>query len=270
MIISAGVISKTGALFLGDFLPHEVKLAISKHANNFLYMLEIEDDDIDLPYLETSHLRYTYKQTDDLYWILVTQPDSNLTSDVDLLGRFVCTIMEYGASETNSCTLTDEQKDLFYRHIWRPWDENHQCPTCGRHSNQSEIWDLEFDTRLQFLRQIRDGNVAEEDVSYFNGLIAESWSISSKLSQKSDLDAYASDSDSFCSSETKSISEETVIDGCRLACRLEDIRLATKRIQDPYLRLFARRDLLSQSDFNPHTQTSSAPSFEELETMCLS
>lgn len=267
MILSAAIISKAGRIFYADYLPEEVILDISKHANAFLYTLQISDDDVDLPYIETTYVRYTYKQTDDLYWLLVTRPESNLSSDVDLLGRFVCTIMEYGASETNSDTLTDEQRDLFYRHIWRPWDDNPQCPTCGRHNNQTEIWDGEFDIRLQFLKQIRDGHVNYDDVNYFNGLIAESWKISSRLSSKSDSgqnqDGYNSESDSLCS-----ISEETVIDGCRLACRLEDIRLEAKRIQDPYLRLFARRDLLKDSNFNLQTQMISAPSFEELDSTC--
>lgn len=265
MIISAAIVSRAGDVFYPSDIPHSLKVDISKHARTFLYTLEIEDDDIELPYIETTYQRYVYKQTDDLYWLLVTKTDSNLISDVNLLGKFVCTIMEYGLSETNSTTLTDEQKELFYRHIWRPWDEDPQCPTCGRYNNQAEIWEREFDSRVQFLISIRDGRVDESDVKYFSGLISESWAISAKLSSKS-KDDLNSETDSVCSSETRSISEETVIDGCRLACRLEDIRLELKRIQDPYLRLFARRDLLVGSAFNQQTQISSAPSFEELDS----
>jgi hypothetical protein len=268
MIVSCAIISKAGKIFYADFLPQEVKLDISKNANTFLYTLNIEDDDIELPYIETTYLRYVYKQTDDLYWLLVTKPESNLVSDVNLLGKFVCTIMEYGQSDTNSDTLTDEQKELFYRHLWRPWDEAPQCPTCGRYNNQAALWEGEFDCRLQFLIQIRDGHMDPNDVRYFNGLISESWAINASLTSKADRHGYDSESDSVCSSETRSISEETVIESCRLACRLEDIRIEIKRIQDPYLRLFARRDLLTGSAFNQQSQLSSAPSFEELDSTC--
>lgn len=268
MIVCAVIVSKSGDVFCPDHLPYDIRVDISKHATAFLYAISIEDDDVELPYAETTHLRYVYKQTEDLYWILVTKPESKIQSDVDLLGRFVCTIMEYGSSETNSKTITDEQRDLFYRHIWRPWDEDAQCPTCGRHSNSSELWEREFESRVQFLINIRDGHVDDNDVKYFNGIIAESWNISAKLSSKSKSihDQCDSDNDSLCSSEVRSISEETVIDGCRLACRLEDIRLELKRIQDPYLRLFARRDLLIGSAFNQPNHISSAPSFEELDS----
>lgn len=264
MIISAAIISKEGQLFCPDFIPCEYRSIISKHANSFLYALGIEDDDVELPYIETSHLRYVYKQTENLYWILVTNTDSDLMSDVNLLGKFVCTIMEYGSSETNSDTLTHEQRDLYYRHIWRPWDEDPQCPTCGRY-NITEVWNREFNSRVQYLISMRDGHIDDSDVSYFNALISESWAIREKLYNKSNpkcdqMDDLNSESDSVCSSETKSISEEIVIDGCRLTCRLEDIRIELKRIQDPYLRLFARRDLLVGS--TAIDQACSAPSFE--------
>lgn len=265
MIITAAIISNEGQLFCPDFIPCEYRSVISKHANLFLYTLGIEDDEIEITYIETTYLRYVYKQTGDLFWILVTCNDSDLMSDVNLLGKFVCTIMEYGSSETNSDTLTHEQRDLYYRHIWRPWDEEPQCPTCGRY-NIAEVWNREFETRVQYLVSIRDGHVDDNDVMYFNALLTESWAIRDKLFNKSNpkcsQDDLNSESDSVCSSETKSISEEIVIDGCRLTCRLEDIRLELKRLQDPYLRLFARRDLLGGTTFND--QTCSAPSLEDL------
>lgn len=264
MIVSCAIISRGGRIFYADFLPQEVKLSVSKEANTFLYALNLEGSELDLPYLETTYLRYVYKQTDDLYWVLVTKNESNLESDVKLLGRFVCTIMEYGQSSTNSDTLTDEQRDLFYRHLWRPWDEAPQCPTCGRYNDQVALWEGEFDSRLQFLIQIRDGHMEQSDVCYFNGLIAESWIVNSSLA-KADQRGHDSESDSVCSSETRSISEETVIDGCRLACRLEDLRTEVRRLQDPYLRLFARRDLLTESTFNPISQISSAPSYDDFD-----
>lgn len=269
MIVCAAILSKSGAVFFADFLPQKVKLDISKHANSFLYTLGIEDDDIDLPYVETTYVRYVYKQTDDLYWLLVTKPESNLTKDVNLLGKFVCTIMEYGSPVTDSSSLTDEQRNLYYRHIWRAWDDNAQCSFCGRYNHPAEIWEQEFDARLQFLIRIRDGDVDDKDVEYFNGLISESWLVHTKLTQKSNAreeNNYDFDSDSVCSEE--SISEETVIDGVRLACRFEDIHLAVKRLQDPYLRLFVRRDLLIDSTSSMQTQISSAPSFEELDSTC--
>lgn len=269
MIVGCAIISKHGIVFYADFLPHDVRKEISKHANEFLYALNIEDEDVDLPYIETTYLRFVYKETDDLYWLLVTKTESDLESDINLLGRFVCTIMEYGLSDTNSSTLTDEQKDLYYRHLWRPWDESPECPTCGRFNNQATLWEGEFDSRLQFLIQIRDGHMETNDVSYFNGLIDESWAITSNLNSKA-LQGNNSESDSVCSSETKSISEEIVIEGCRLACRLEDVRIEIKRIQDPYLRLFAKRDLLTGSKFSSQAQRSSAPSFEDLDITCRS
>ena len=265
MIKSAAIISKAGKILLPSYIPDELKKDIRNHANTFLYTLDIEDDDVELPYLESTYLRYVYKQTDDLFWLLVTGTESNLISDVNLLGKFVCTIMEYGPSDINSSTITEEQKELFYRHIWRPWDEEPQCPTCGRYNNQSEIWEREFDTRVQFIINIRDGHVEEQDVKYFNGLVSESWAISAKLLNRAKEDT-KSETDSLCSSETRSISEETVIDGCRLACRLEDIRLELKRLQDPYLRLFARRDLLVGSTFQQPATMSSAPSFDEIDS----
>lgn len=271
MIVSVAILSKNGNIFCSNHLPYQVKADISKHANNFLYSLSVEDDETELPYIETTTLRYIYKQTEDLYWLLVTKPESDMFTDIHLLGKFVCTIMEYGSSDTNSMTLTDEQRELFYRHIWRPWDEGSQCPFCSCHCNSPGLWEREFDSRLQFLISIRDGHVGEDDINYFTGLIAESWAISAKLSPKwnSDTiaDEFTSDSDSVCSNETRnSISEEAVIDGCRLKCRLEDLRLEVVRIQDPYLRLFARRDLLDDTCYSQNNQVSSAPTFKELDS----
>lgn len=273
MIISAAILSKKGDVFCSNYLPTELKNDIKQHASKFLYAISIEDDDIELPYIETTNQRYIYKQSGDLYWLLVTKTESDMFNDIELLGRFVFTILEYGSLETNSTTLTDEQRDLFYRHIWRPWDEGAQCPFCNCHCNSPGVWEREFDNRLQFLMDIRHGRVDEKDANYFNGLIAESWHVSVKISPKwkqgCPSDGPSSESDSFCSSEddNQSISEETVIYGCRMKCRLEDIRIELLRIQDPYLRLFARRDLLSGSMFDPHNcQISSAPSLRDLDS----
>lgn len=268
MIISAAIVSEKGDVFCSNFLPCELKSDISKHANNFLYALSIEDGDIELPYIETSDLRYIYKQTGDLYWLLVTKTESEMFNDIHLLGKFVCTIMEYGSTETNSATLTDEQRELFYRHIWRPWDEGAQCPCCNCHCTSPGTWEREFESRLQYLIRTRDGDVDENDSSYFSGLISEAWAISAKLSPKwnsVNRQNDFSDTDSACSDESKnqSISEETVIDGCRLKCRLEDIRIELGRIQDPYLCLFSRRDLLIGSAYNQ--DIGSAPTFKELD-----
>lgn len=268
MIISAAIISKNRDIFCSNHLPYEVKIDVSKHAHNFLYSLSIQDDDVDLPYIETTNLRYIYKQTDDLYWLLVTKLDSDMLSDINILGKFVCTVMEYGSSETNSTTLTDEQRELFYRHIWRPWDDTSACSFCNCHCNSPERWERELLTRLQFLIGIRDGNVGDTDVIYFNSLIAECWSISAKFSpnwnqigKKSEFD---SETESTCSDNSiSSISEEKLIDGCRLKCRLEDLRIELDRLQDPYLRLFAKRDLLIEDcETGPF---STAPSLKALE-----
>lgn len=253
MIVSAAILSKKGDIFSSDNLPHKLLADVSKHAKDFLYAISIQDDEIELPYIETTSVRYIYKQTDDLYWLLVTKPESEMFIDINLLGRFVCTIMEYGSTETNSTTLTDEQRELFYRHIWRPWDgSNCSVCTCSCNSNSPVVWQREFESRLQFLISIRDGHVDDDDVTYFNRLISEAWVVSTRLSP----DEFGSDDDSVCSK--MSIGEETLIDCCKFKCRLEDIRLETLRIQDPYLRLFARRDLLVGSHFN--YQISSAPS----------
>lgn len=268
MIVSAAIVSKDGELFYSDLLPQELRPDIKKHAKDFIYSLRIVDENFDLPYIETTYLRYIYKQTDDLFWLLVTRPESKMHADIRLLGKFVCTIMECISSETTSQTLTEEQRDLFYRHIWRPWDDDPQCPFCDRCNNSSEVWEREFEGRVQFLINIRDGHCHHDDVAYFNGLIAESWNTSIKLSTKSfprhNHDEFNSDSDSVCSSETKSISEEALIDGCRLKCRLEDLRMEIKRIQDPYLRLFARRNLLDDTEFGQINAMSSAPYYDEL------
>lgn len=271
MIVSAAIVSKNGDLFCSDFLPYELRVDISKHANNFLYALKIEGDETEFPYIETTNLRYIYKQTDDLYWLMVTRPESEMFNDINLLGRFVCTIMEYGSSDTNSSTLTDEQRDLFFRHIWRPWDEGSQCPFCAGCCNSPGTWDREFDSRLQFLISIRDGHIDDSDANYFGGLIAEAWQVSSKLiprwSHKNHEDS--TDTDSVCSTASlsnQSISEEILIDGCRMKCRLEDIRIELSRLQDPYLRLFAKRNLLVGSHFNQNNQISSAPSMNEFDS----
>lgn len=275
MIVSAAILSKKGDVFCANYLPTELKNDIRQQATKFLYAISIEDDDVELPYIETTSLRYIYKQSGDLYWLLVTKPESDMFNDIECLGKFVFTILEYGSTETNSSTLTDEQRDLFYRHIWRPWDEGAQCPFCSCHCNSPGVWEREFESRLQFLMDIRHGHVDERDANYFNGLIAESWHVSVRVSPKWNpsgaiSDGPSSESDSFCSSEdddNHSISEEAVIYGCRMKCRLEDIRIESIRIQDPYLRLFARRDLLSGSMFDPqNNQISSAPSLRDLDS----
>lgn len=273
MIISATIVSQNNQVFHSSQVPRDIQKEAEKHAEEFLYARSIEDNEIEFPYIETTHVRYIYKQTDDLFWLLVTDVDSNMFTDIHHLGRLVCAIMEYGASDTNSSTITEEQCDLFYRHLWRPWDEYNECPTCGdrKSTDLPEIWEKEFEDRVSFLLSIRDGHLKDVDVNYFNGLIAESWSISEKLAPKRkpnpNSDDLYQDADSCCSSESQSISEETVIDGCRLKCRLEDIRLEIRRLQDPYLRLFARRDLLSNTPLEFYkAATCTAPSMEELDT----
>lgn len=271
MIVCAAIVSKSGSIFHSSQHPPGLKADLSKHVNNFLYALSIEDDDLELPYIETTDLRYVYKQTDDLYWLMVTKPESDMFNDIHLLGKFVCTILEYGPSETNSDTLMDEQRELFYRHIWRPWDEETHCFFCSSPTCLDELWGREFENRLQFLTSIRDGHINDDDVHYFNGLIAEAWAVSAKLSpkwsSKFNQESYPSDTDSICSEQSRSlsISEETVIDNCRLKCLLQDIVLTLSRLQDPYLRLFARRDLLISSNSEPENQICSAPSLKEID-----
>lgn len=270
MIISAAIVSQDGKVFYSNSMPSYLKRGIANHTKDFLYSLSVEDDQIELPYIETTSLRYIYKQTEDLYWLLVTKLESDMFNDIKLLGKFVCTIMEYGALETTSTTLTDEQRDLFYRHIWRPWDEGSQCPFCNCHCGTPELWQREFESRLQFLISIRDGNIDDNEAFYFAGLVNEAWTINAKLTPRwisGQQDCPNSDSDSLCSctSDAQSISEENLIDGCRLKCRLEDIRLELNRLQDPYLRLFARRDLLPEYNGNGR-QMSSAPLFKELDS----
>ena len=238
MIVSAAIVSQSGEVYLADFLPEAVEKDIQDHANSFFFTINRDGNSVELPYIETSYFRYVYKETGDLYWLMVTKTESNLQSDIDLLGKFVCTIMEYGSSETNSNTLTIEQKDLFYRHIWRAWDEIPQCPLCDRYQDQVKTWERDLESRIQFLASIRDGQVNDQDVAYFNELISESWAISAKL-------AHDDVGDRGCSDD--SISEAALVDGCRLACLLEDIRLQMKRIEDPYKRLFVRRDILTHS-----------------------
>lgn len=267
MIIGAAILTKSGNLFCPDFIPYGLKKDTLEHVSNFLYALSLEGDDIELPYIETTNLRYIYKLTDDLYWLLVTKVESDMFTDINLLGRFVCTIMEYGMSETNSTTLTDEQCQLFYRHILRPWDENDRCSFCCQPCIGPELWQRDFEARLQFINGVRDGQIEDNDVNYFNGLISEAWLISEKLSPRWNASKNhqlrqgdsQSDTDSLCSSD-HSISEETVIECCRLKCRLEDIRIELTRLQDPYLRLFARRDMLVDSD----AQNGTAPTLKDL------
>lgn len=270
MIVSAAIVSEKSELFCSNKLPYELQLDISKHANNFLYSLSLEDSEIELPYIESTDLRYIYKQTGDLYWLLVTKIESDLFNDIRILGKFVCTIMEYGSSETNSSTITDKQRELFYRHIWRPWDEAPYCPFCSGTSMSPEMWWHEFESRLNFLVDLSNGELDDKDVDYFNALMSEAWLISAKLSPKWMLNGHErlSDSESVCSDQSReSISEEAVIDGCKLKCQLEDIRIELARIQDPYLRLFAKRNLLlGSSYYNPDKAISSAPTFKELES----
>jgi len=79
---------------------------------------------------------------------MVTKIESNVDPDIDLLGKFFCTIMEFGSSETNSNTLTIEQKDLFYIHIWRAWDKNPQSHLCGRYQDQVKTWERDLESRF--------------------------------------------------------------------------------------------------------------------------
>lgn len=260
MILSLAIVSKTGEIFYPYELPDEVRGCISKHAKDFLYALKIQNGDLELPYIETSALRYVFKETEDLYWLLVTKLESDMFSDIKILGNFVCTIMEYGSSETNSDTLTDEQRELFYRHLWRPWDDDFDCQCQCQSSNVVDI-----QSRLQFLIDMRNGNVDEEDVIYFNKLMKECWSINIELSRWDSYGKHDSP-DSFETSDY--VSEESVIEGCRLKCRFEDLKIEMNRIQDPYLRLFARRDLLIGTSHDQNDQYLSAPSFRELDSKC--
>lgn len=272
MILSAAIVSKDGEVFYSNCLPQELQPNIKKHAKDFLYSIKIADPNLELPYIETTYLRYIYKETEDLFWLLVTRPESKLHADIKLLGKLVCTIMESNPSETTSQTITEEQKDLFYRHIWRPWDDEPQCSFCDRYTNSAGVWEREFESRVQFLTSITNDQCDPSDVAYFNGLVAESWTTKIKLSirsfSKHNHEEYNSDSDSVCSSDAKSISEESLIEGCRLKCRLEDLRMELKRIQDPYLRLFARRNLLD-GEFDQALFMGSAPSYDEMNTSCL-
>lgn len=279
MIVSAAILTLKEEVFFANFLPNELRADIQRHVKDFLHAIgRQEDDEVELPYIENSKLRYIYKQSGDLYWLLVTKTDADMFNDIEQLGRFVYTVLEYGSSETNSTTITDEQRDLYYRHIWRPWDEGSQCPLCSCHCNSAAAWERELESRLQFLMDIRHCDIEESDANYFNGLIAESWHVSVKLPSKwssgsaHDGGLSSSECDSLCSSEddNRSISEEAVIYGCRMKCRLEDIRIELIRMQDPYLRLFARRDLLIGSAFDPkNNQVSSAPPMKDLDTTAL-
>lgn len=272
MIISAAILSRNGEVFHPNFLPQELQPDINKHAKDFIYSIKITDPNLELPYIETTYLRYIYKETEDLFWLLVTRPESKLHADIKLLGKFVCTIMESNPSETTSLTITEEQKDLFYRHIWRPWDDEPQCSFCDRYNNSAEVWEREFEARVQFLASVTNSQCDQSDVAYFNGLVAESWATKIKLSIRSfsnySHEEFNSDSESVCSSDAKSISEESLIDGCRLKCRLEDLRMELKRIQDPYLRLFARRNLLEEVEFDQTQIMGTAPSYDEMNTSC--
>lgn len=266
MILSVAIISKNGDIFYPEELPIVIRNNISKHANDFLYALKIQNDTLELPYIETTKLRYIFKETGDLYWLIVTRLESDMFSDIQLLGKFVCTIMEYGSQETNSDSLTDEQRELFYRHIWRPWDDEIQCPGCSIHNKTSSCFEREFEGRLQFLMDMRNGNISDKDVTYFNGLVKECWSVHIRLSQDEYDD---SDSDDFSSCGTKEyVSEEAVIDGVGLRIRLDDIRIVMDRMQDPYMRLYANRDLLIGSIVNDHDQSTSAPPYKECDSKC--
>lgn len=271
-VVCAAIVSKDGILQYPGFLPIEYRNDISQHAHGFLDALGVEDDEIELPYIETTIVRYIYKQTDDLYWLLVTRTESDMFTDINLLGKFVCTIMEYGDSETNSITLTNEQRDLFYRHIWRPWDDSYRCTFCGCQCHALDH--LELESRLEFLISIRDGHVKDDDVNYFNGLIAESWQIALKLTVKKSATGDHSSFSSVSGSTSEdgldeSIGEETLIDNVRLKCLAEDMRIALSRIQDPYLRLFARKDLLVGTN-HEQNHVSSAPTLKELNMEYLS
>ena len=239
MLISAAILANNGELFLPDFLPEDVNKEIQSQADAFTFALKRDETDVELPYYETTYSRYVFRETGDLYWFMVTNTESDLHSDINLLGKLVCTIMEYCPTETSSSSLTNEQINLFYRHIWRVWDRDSDCSQCGTRKSQSKIWDHEFERRVKFLASIRDGQVDEHDVDYFNHLIAESWTINSKLTADRS-------NESVCSNDT--ISEEALVDNCRLTCLLEDIRLELDRIQDPYMRLFARRNLLKDTN----------------------
>lgn len=267
MIIAIALVGQDGHLFLSEFLPEPMKKSIRTHADNFLDALLHEGDDV---YIETSSVRYIYKQTDDLYWLLVTKLESDMSFDIETLGQFVCTIMEYGSSETCTRTLTEQQRDLYYQHLWRPWDEEGECPTCNCHCNSVFVWQREFENRLQLLRSMSDGHISDEDASYVSALIRDAWFVSWKLSPKRTVSEesgiHNSDSASQCSEEIDEISEDVLIDGCRLKCRLEDIRVELARIQDPYLRMFARRDLLNSSDINRSFEQGTAPSLSFYES----
>lgn len=175
-------------------------------------------------------------------------------------------------SQRQTVSHSPPSRDLFYRHIWRPWDDCYRCTFCGCQCHALDH--LELENRLDFLLSIRDGHVEDSDVHYFNGLIAESWQIALKLTVKKSatVDHSSFSSDSGSTSEDgldESIGEETLIDNVRLKCLAEDMRIALSRLQDPYLRLFARKDLLVGIN-HEQNHVSSAPTLKELNMDCLS
>lgn len=132
------------------------------------------------------------------------------------------------------------------------------------------VWQKEFDSQLELIRSMSDGHITDEDANYASALIREAWFVSWKMSPKMTVSEesglHNSDSASQYSQECDEISEDILIDGCRLKCRLEDIRLELGRMQDPYLRMFARRDLLDPSDINRSFEEGTAPTMSFYES----
>lgn len=271
MNIAAAIVSEKGEILFPKQMHCWFKDKVSKHVKNFLNLMNSEDDSTTLTYVESKDVRYIYKQTEDLYWILVTRIESDLFADIHIMGKFVETVVECGSIETNSHSISDYQRELFYRHIWHPWDG--ECQFCGFHlsqrSTESEFWVGKFELRLQFFIEVTNNEVPASDVDYYNILIEEAWVVAAQLDTYGGNDAIKFDDEDFDRiSCAESIDEERLIDCCRLKCRLEDIQLEVKRIEDPYLRLFARRDLIQDCttiNLDQTLQIGSAPTFEQVE-----
>lgn len=235
MILAAALVAQDGRLFYLKYMHDSLKAKISFYGKDFLKLLSAEPEITEITYIETKDYRYVYKQTEDLYWLLATRVESDLFDDIYLMGKLVSTIVDCGPSETTSYSLSEYQKELFYHHAWHPWDG---AGPSGYSSllTEPETWTLKFEQRVQFLIDVTNEHIHESDITYYNCLVEEAWSIEAQV-----------DKIANATSNTDEIDEIDLIEGCRLKCRLEQIRVTINRIQDPYLRLFACRDLMQEN-----------------------
>lgn len=129
----------------------------------------------------------------------------------------------------------NHQLKLLYKILWRPWDECPRCDKCDMVRDVSDYYADVAKSRAQLLIDINRGLIDLDDRSYIQDLLGEAWRV------QIELEGILEDENEVTED---SIDEQRLIECCRLKVRLEDIQIELNRLEDPYLRMFAKRDLI--------------------------